>query len=204
MPLLPPSTITAKEQWMLDTVASELDAGRPCLVFGWHIALLPRLVRLLEQHLGEKVALLRADKVPAAKRQDWINEQVLAPGRRVLVTNPKAVETGLNNLVRFATQVWMQSPACNPVTYRQAVGRSHRIGQKQATRILFPVYRGTSQAALHTLLTQKVAVSLAVDGLDASSALEAAGAGDGQEGAGLRHLDVGQALYRLLTGEVRA
>jgi hypothetical protein len=58
------------------------------------------------------------------------------------------VQTGLNNLVYFADEVWLENPACNPVVYRQAVGRVDRIGQKKPTSIMFPLYQGTSQVDL--------------------------------------------------------
>lgn len=189
--------VLPKERWMLDTMRAELAEGRRVMILGWHERVLPRLARLIEAELGERAALLDAKKVAAAKRQGWIDREVIANGRRVLVVNPVAVQTGLNNLVWFSTQLWMQNPAVNPVVYRQAVGRIDRIGKRLPTRVYFPVYLGTAQAFAHRLLMQKVAVSMATDGLDAEAALGAAGAGEVDTLGGM---GVGRQLYELLMG----
>lgn len=196
---LDPSIILPKEEWLLAEVEKSLAAGRNVMVFAWHTKLLPRLSRLIEERTGKKAPILNPAKVPTAKRETWINTEIIKKKHRVLVVNPVTVQTGLNNLVYFADQIWMENPACNPVTYRQAVGRVDRIGQKLPTNIIFPLYRGTPQEALHSLLLQKVAVSLQTDGLDAESALQAAGVGD--EG-GFNTFAVGRQLYELLTREV--
>ena len=198
---LPASTILPKEAWMLDRLEEELAEGRRAMVFSWHVSLLPRLQRLISERIGEPVPILHADKVPTAKRQDWIDREVVRKSRRVLLANPVAIQTGLNNLVHFATEFWMQSPACNPLTYRQGMGRVDRIGQKLETRILFPIYTDTLQIQLYDLLMQKVAVSVATDGLDPTSALESAGVGESEFVAGL---SIGKALWRMMTMEVAA
>jgi len=193
----PASTRLPKETWCLDTIRAELAEGRNVLVFGWHDKVLPRLQRVLTEALGEPVALLDANKVAAAKRQDWIDREVIAKRRRVLVVNPVAVQTGLNNLVWFATAIYTENPMCNPIVYRQSKGRIHRLGQTLETRVYFPYYQGTTQEALHRLLLQKVAVSMAVDGLDAQGALEAAGASEDVTLAGMA---LGKQLFEIITG----
>lgn len=192
--LYDPGEILPKERWMIDQVRAELAEGRRCMVLGWHIELLPRLQRLLQAALGERVAFLDAGKVDAKKRQAWIDQVVIQPGVRVLVVNPLAVQTGLNNLVHFASQVWMENPACNPTIYRQAVGRVDRIGQRLPTRVFFPVYEGTLQQGVHTLLLKKVAVAMATDGLDPRGALQAAGVGETDTQLGM---SLGRQLFAL-------
>lgn len=189
---------TAKEQWILDTVRAELDEGRNVLVLGYHLNVLPRLAALIEERLGEKVAVLHAAKVPTGKRQAWIDKEVIGKRRRVMVANPTTIQTGLNNLVWFATQVWAQNPACNPLTYRQAIGRIDRIGQTKPTRVFFPYYEDTSQAALRDLLSRKVNVSMSTDGIDPESAMNAAGL---SQDLTLASLSVGRQLYKLLSEE---
>lgn len=201
VPLLPASTILPKEKWMLDLVEAELEAGRNVLVFGWHIQLLPRLARLIAERIGERVPILHADKVSTAKRQDWINKEVIAKKSRVLVANPVTVQTGLNNLVHFSTEVWMQNPACNPLTFRQAIGRVDRIGQTKPTSIYVPKYGNTIQTQALDLLMRKVAVSVATDGLDPESALQAAGVA---EDSYLVGLSIGKQLYAMLTTDDEA
>lgn len=188
-------TILPKEQWMLDTIAAELAEGRNVMVFSWHVSLLPRLARLIEAAIGEKVPVLYADKVPTAKRQAWIDKNIIQKGIRVMVLNPVCVATGLNNLVHFSTEIHYENPACNPTIYRQAIGRVDRIGQKRETRIYTPIYNHTLQIQLHELLLRKVAVATATDGLDNESALLAAGA---SEDAQLTGLSIGRQLWALL------
>jgi hypothetical protein len=218
---LPASTILPKERRMLDIVKAELAEGRNVMVFGWHAgendvpkgrgrgkekppppcgSVLARLRRLLEAELGEPVALLLS-KVKADTRQDWIDANVVAKGVRVMVVNPACVETGLNNLVHFQTVVWMENPACDPQTMRQANGRVHRIGKRAETRSYFLVYADTLQEAAHRLLMHKVAVGMAADGLDAEDALAAAGVGESDV---MDAFSVGRALWAASGGELEA
>jgi hypothetical protein len=208
----PADDVLPKEAWMLDTVRAELAEGRRVMVLAWHTELAPRLARLIEAHVGEPVALLDARKVDAAERESWIRHHVLGePGglkklrgaptvRRVLVVNPVAVQTGLNCLTAFASQIYLENPGCNPTVYRQARGRVHRVGQTLPTRIYFPFYTGTTQQAAQRLLADKVSVASAVDGVSPETALEAAGVGD----AAYTEHDLGAALYRLLQDEAPA
>lgn len=97
----------------------------------------------------------------------------------------------------------------NALTYRQANGRLHRIGQTQPVRIYFPVYAATAQKLAYDHLTRKVEVSAEVDGLSVESALEAVGAGTGTgSGAGdsggylarQTAMSLGRAIYEMLIG----
>lgn len=188
-----------KEQWMLDKIREELDEGRNVLVFAWHQTVLPRLARLIEEAFGFQVPVLQATKVQAQKRRAWIQNQVVAKKRRVLITNPVCVQTGLNNLVHFSTEIWMQNPMCNPIIFRQAIGRIDRIGQKKETRVWFPVYNGTLQTKLQDLLARKVLVSSSVDGIDLDSAILASGGGD--ETDYLMGLDLGRQIWAMMQEE---
>jgi hypothetical protein len=190
-------TLLPKEEWMLDLIERKLEQGRNVMVFSWHVALLPRLARLIEKRTGEKAPILYADKVATGKRQDWINREILKKGRRILVTNPVAIQTGLNNLVHFSAEIWMENPGCNAITFRQAIGRVDRIGQTRDTEIHVPVYKGTLQVALYDLLMKKVAVSVSTDGLDPESALQAAGLGEDEYLAGL---SIGKQLWSMIGG----
>jgi hypothetical protein len=193
------SVLLPKEQWLLDTITAELAEGRNLMVFSWHVNLLPRLSRLISEHTGLKVPVLYANKVPTAKRQDWIDKNIVSKGVRVMVTNPVAIQTGLNNLVHFATEVWMENPACNPIIARQAEGRVDRIGQDLDTRIYYPIYAGTLQSQLYDLLMHKIAVSISTDGLDPESALLAAGVG---QDSFLTGLSIGKQLWAMLSSGI--
>ena len=184
-----------KERWMIDQLKADLAAGENVMVFGWHQNVLPRLKMLIERESLGVVPILDPARVPTAKRQSWIDKEVVKKGRRIMVCNPTTVQTGLNNLVHFSRIYVMENPACNPIAYRQAIGRIDRIGQTRPTKVYFPVYRETLQEAAHRLLLLKVAVSRATDGLDAEGALTAAGVGDADA---LTSLSVGRALAEWL------
>lgn len=189
-------TLLPKEEWLLEKIEKELAEGRNVIVMTWHVTLLPRIARLISKKIGGVVPILYAEKVPTGKRQDWIEREVVKKNRRVLVTNPVSIQTGLNNLVHFATEIWMESPACNPITYRQAIGRIDRIGQKKETRVFFAVYDNTVQVQLYDLLMKKVAVSVSTDGLDPESALRAAGVGEDEY---LTGLSIGKQIWQMLS-----
>ena len=194
----PEDELLPKEAWLVETVKRELFEGRKCLVFGWHSerGILERLVKILERVIGEVVPLLRAAKVSPDKREAWIDTQVIGKKRSVMVVNPVCVQTGLNNLRYFPTQIHMQNPAVNPTVYEQAAGRSYRIGQKLETRIYLPVYKKTLQGPLQRLLMHKVGVLRLTSGLDAATAMNAAGIGS----TGMVDVtSVGRILYEVLT-----
>jgi hypothetical protein len=192
------SEVLPKEEWLIAKISEELRNDRPVIILTWHTNLLRRYQSLIEGKLKIKAPILFADKVKADKRQDWINKEVLAKGRKVLLTNPVAIQTGLNNLVSFSTQIWMENPACNPIIYRQAIGRIDRIGQKKETRIFFPVYSGTLQDKMYDLLLKKVAISIATDGLDPESTMQASGLGDDSY---LEGLSIGKQLWNIITAD---
>lgn len=194
---LPASTLLPKEAEMLRIIEEGLKEGRNTLVFTWHVELMPRIARLIAEKFGLKVPVLYPEKVPPQKREAWIDKHVVGAKSPVLVTNPMCVQTGLNNLVWFPTQWWHENPATNPIIFRQGRGRSDRIGQDKDVRIYYPIYDVASQKKAHQLLLHKVAVSMATDGLNAESALQAAGVGE----TNVSGFSIGQELYRMLENE---
>jgi hypothetical protein len=197
---MPAAEILPKERRLLEIVKGELTEDRPVLVFVWHshCGLFERLARLIHAETGELPVILESEKVPAKKRQAWLKREVIAKRKRVLLCNPAAVETGLNCLTHFCTLVWFQPPDCDPRAKRQAEGRVYRLGQTRPVRIHWLLYTGTSQEVLHRLLLLKVAESEAVDGLDPTSALQAAGIG---APAGMTGFDLGRAIFEAVNAE---
>jgi hypothetical protein len=193
---LPASEWLAKEEWLRSVMHRELDERRNVLLFLWHKDLSDRLIQLVNSlHCGPP-AFLDAGKVQAKKRQGWIDKNVVGK-RRVMITNPTCVMTGLNNLIWFSTAIFFENPGCNPFIARQAVGRLDRITQTKDVRVYWPVYEGV-QCALLDLLQAKTAISQQIDGIDPTAALEMAGAGNG---AAVQAQDVGLAVYRYLGGD---
>jgi hypothetical protein len=198
---LPSSWRTPKETWLLARVAELLGRGEKVLVFLRHTGtpeLPARLLRLLRE-VTPRVAWLDAKAVPTARRETWIDEHVLARGVEVLLVNPNAIRTGLNNLVSFSAGLWHELDP-STTTYRQANGRLHRIGQTRPVAIETPFYAGTAQEVTFELVAKKISASLQVDGLDLKAALEAAGASEEETSALSTALSLGQAVYRVLSG----
>ena len=189
---------TPKERWLVGELASRIATGERVIVFLRHTRtrLARRLLRLIRS-VAPQAVWLETSKVPTGRREAWIDEHVNAPGAPVLLVNPNAVRTGLNNLVGFSTAIWYELDY-SAATYRQAIGRLHRIGQTRPVTILLPFYRGTGQEIAFDLVARKVGASLQVDGLDVRAALEAAGAGDGLPDGLDAALSLGRAVYRAL------
>lgn len=188
---------TPKERWLLHRVAELRRLGNKVIVFLRHTGTpeLPlRILRLLRE-VTPRVAWLDVKKVPPARREEWIDENVLAQDVEVLVLNPSAVKTGLNNLVSFSAALWYEMDL-SAYTYRQANGRLHRIGQTRPVAIEIPFYAGTAQELLFDLVAKKVSTSLRVDALDLQAALEAVGASQDDASARSTALSLGQAVYR--------
>ena len=125
---------------------------------------------------------------------------MIAPGRRILLTHPKAVQTGLNNLVAFSRAIWVQGMDYDARVVRQANGRVHRIGQKLDVTIEVPYYADTVQELALDLVARKISASEQVDGLSLEGALESAGAGEGTDEANRAAMGMGQAIYEAWRG----
>jgi len=198
----PARWITPKERHLLDTLRRHLDAGEKTLLFLRHTGTsdLPRrLRRLIADELNTRSIWLDAAKVPTDRRKRWIEEHVLEPEIPILLVNPAAVQTGLNNLTAFNSAIWYE--LAHTTTYRQANGRIDRLGQTRPVTIHVPYYRGTGQETHFELVARKVSASLQVEGLDVRAALEAAGAGGEEDGnAAAVAQSLGEAMYRALVG----
>ena len=123
--LFPAAWRTPKERLVLNRVEAHLAEGRNVLIFLLHTGksrLPDRYLRLFREQLGERAVFLDVGKVKAADREDWLNRHVIEPGRRILITNPKAVQTGLNNLVAFSRAIWVQGLDYDARVVRQANG----------------------------------------------------------------------------------
>lgn len=194
---------TPKEAWLLKTLRERLAAGERVIVFLRHTGTrLPRrLLRLIRREVAPDAVFLDTPKVPTRRREQWIDEHVNDPNVPVLLVNPNAVRTGLNNLVGFSTAVWYELDP-SAFCYRQAIGRLHRIGQTRSVTILIPYYASTAQQITFELVAKKVSASLQVDGLDVRGALESAGAGDELPDGLATAFSLGRAVYRALAPEI--
>ncbi|WP_445344418.1 SNF2-related protein [Buttiauxella selenatireducens] len=153
---------TPKEAALISLCREEKTAGRKVLAYSTYSGTrdtTSRLKALLTQ-AGLKTAVLRASVSPE-QREDWVAEQV-ERGVEVIVTNPELVKTGLD-LIEFPTIVFMQT-GYNVFTLLQAARRSWRIGQRQAVRVIYLGYAGSSQMNCLDLMARKIAVAQSTAG----------------------------------------
>ena len=197
----PASWTTPKEAWLLEQLRQALARDERVLVFLRHTGSrhLPNRLLKLIRPLTPKIGWLDSKKVPTAKRESWIDRNVIDTQIKVLLVNPNAVRTGLNNLVAFSTAIWYELDY-SATTCRQANGRLHRIGQTRPVTIWTPYYRETAQQVAFDLIAKKITASLQVDGLDLQGALEAAGASEESTASVATAMSLGQAVYEVLTG----
>ena len=155
-------TSMPKEKLMIDLCRQAKAAGRRTLVYSVYSGTRDTTARLkvLVEAEGFKVAVLRAS-VEAAKREDWLLEQV-DRGVDVVITNPELVKTGLD-MLEFPTIVFMQS-GYNVYTLQQASRRSWRIGQRRNVDVHFLGYEGCAQMECLALMAKKIAVSQSTSG----------------------------------------
>lgn len=178
-PALPADRLYPKERALIELVRRERERGRRVLVYATHTNrrdITPRLAGVLERE-GFRVAVLKADTVPAERREDWVARQVRG-GIDVLVTNPRLVQTGLD-LVSFPSIAWAEVDY-SVYTLRQASRRSWRIGQAAPVEITFLAYDGTLQADALALVAAKTRASLMIEGELPEEGLAALG-GDGAD-----------------------
>jgi hypothetical protein len=143
-PLAPAHPIDAdlpKELALAEEVRAQLERGRPCLILAWHALLVEGLADRLRRLLGGRLPGARGSgpaiahlprSVDARKREAWISA-LLRKGCDILVAQPRAIETGLNNLIHYPTQVWHENPGCNPYVRRQGAGAGAGGGSKNET-----------------------------------------------------------------------
>ena len=200
--LLTADVVLPKERLLLARLMREWDEGRNVIIFLTHTGkgsgLAQRLQRLIGEYLNEDVLFLDSERVDARRRKDYITRELVNRGRKALIVNAAAVQTGLNNLRYCATSWWHENPNASAIISRQADGRLHRIGQAREVRSIWPDYVDTAQSFALDHLQRKIAASRAVDGLDLRSGLDAAGAG---LVSAIDTMSLGQAIYARMMAE---
>lgn len=179
---LDPSVISPKEAELLKIIQEERLKGRQCWVYVQYTDkhdVEGRLADLLSRH-GLRAETLRASVEPQ-RREAWIAKH--APGKDVIISHPKLVETGLDLFDKggkhnFPTLIFYET-GYNLFTLRQAARRSWRIGQKKACRVYYLYYEGTMQARAMEIMGTKLSAAHAVEGKFSSEGLAAMAGDDG-------------------------
>ena len=157
---LPENTLYPKEKELLRICAEAKRAGRKAVIYCVHTEtrdITERLTSILGE-AGLEAQVLKAAKVKAAEREEWINSFK----GDVLITHPRNVQTGLD-LIQFPEVVWYQQDYSIYIL-RQASRRSWRIGQKEPVNVHHLYYKGTIQEKAITLNVKKLRAALLTEG----------------------------------------
>lgn len=159
---LPKNKTYNKEEQLVKLVTSELKTGRRVFIYCQYTNTKDVTGRLKEilHNTGVNAEILRSS-VPPEKREEWLLQKV-KDGVKVIIANPKLVETGLD-LYDFPTMIFYQT-GYSVFTLRQASRRSWRIGQKKDVKIYYLFYKGTMQERALHLMGSKMEASLAIEG----------------------------------------
>ncbi len=165
-----------KDKELIDIVNQELDEDRNIFIFASFTGeaetnVVEHLKTMIEQRCSMKgrVAILQSLSPKPLKREEWIKKKA-AEGIRVIICNPKVVETGLDfcftyqgGNYNFPTLIFYQISTELDVVW-QASRRAYRLCQKKECRNYYLAYAGTYQAAALTLLAKKQVATSAIQG----------------------------------------
>ncbi len=217
-PDLDESTTFPKEDQLLNILLDNHARGRQCWIFTTMTGVRDVCERLQEkiESAGLRCGILRAEKVPTKDRERWIAEN--GPRYDVIISHPKPVETGLDLFDKkgghnFATLIFYLT-GYDTFVMRQASRRGYRLGQPLECENYYMFYRGTLQETAMSLMGQKLAASLALEGNFSSEGLIAMIGDDSSSIAmelakslarGLEEVDVSQSWSKIAipVGEVR-
>lgn len=180
---LDPNELYPKEKELVDLINQEYhEEGRPCFVYtvftgeGKDKDTTPRLLEIIEKHcdLRGKVEILRANTVKPEDRERWI-EEAWERGVKVVITNPKLVEVGLD-LLNYPTLIFYQT-GYSLFTVWQASRRSFRLNQKKECRVFYFAYKNTMQDECLKIMADKKVSTAAVQGKFSSEGLAAMSSG---------------------------
>jgi len=174
-PDLDPDATFPKENELLNVLLDNKARGRQCWIFTTMTGkrdVCDRLKNKIEAQ-GLRCAILRADKVPTKERERWIAEN--GPYYDVIISHPKPVETGLDLFDKggahnFSTLIFYLT-GYDTFVMRQASRRAYRLGQPLECEVYYMFYENTLQATAMSLMGQKLAASLALEGNFSSEGL---------------------------------
>ena len=193
---------TSKEEEFQKILRKELSEGRNVFVYaeftGKAETSVQRRLKALAEECGAKAAILDSGAVPTANREAWIRAKT-REGIRVIITNPRCVETGLDFVWddkdgkgNYPTIVFYQVGWSLYVSM-QASRRHLRLTQKEECRTYYLAWSGTLQLNALKLMAEKSRAAAALQGVFTTEGLTA-----------LTHgVDARQQLAKELLGAVK-
>lgn len=174
-----------KEERLVSMINDELSEGRNCFVYAEYTGNGPqnvtgRLKEVIERHcnLEGKVAILESSRPKAEKREEWIHKKA-KEGYKVIICNPRCVETGLDfifeedGVVYNYPTIFFYQLGYNLFTLWQASRRAYRLIQTEECRVYYMAYAGSIQTEVIRLMAEKQVATAAIQGKFSSEGLAA-------------------------------
>ncbi|MFI5878228.1 DEAD/DEAH box helicase [Streptomyces sp. NPDC051554] len=140
---------SAKLQRLRELVAEAADNGVKVVVFSYFRDVLAAVEQALEKGVFGPIS----GSVPAARRQQFVDEFTQAPGHAVLLSQIEAGGVGLN--LQAASLVILCEPQVKPTVEHQAVARVHRMGQIRTVQVHRMLATDSVDDRLLTILKNK-------------------------------------------------
>lgn len=151
-----------KDIKVLQLVNEKIQRGENVLIYLDYINKTDCVERMIKMFdiAGIKACNLTAS-ISAKDREEWIDNKV-REGYRVMICNPRLVETGLD-LLSFTNIIFYQV-GYNLFTMRQASRRSLRLNQPNNVNVYFMYYENTAQEMVLSLMANKLQAAMAIEG----------------------------------------
>ncbi|MFC5645729.1 DEAD/DEAH box helicase [Kitasatospora cinereorecta] len=120
---------SAKLQRLREIVDEAAENGRKVVIFSFFRDVLA----VVQEALGQRAFGPIDGSLPAARRQDVVDQFAAVPGHAVLLAQIQAGGVGLN--IQAASVVVLCEPQVKPTMESQAVGRAHRMGQLRRVQV---------------------------------------------------------------------
>lgn len=146
---------SGKFESIISSINNVVDSGHKVLIFSQFV----QHLSLLKQYLDSKSLpyLYIAGNVPAAERKQLVDRFQNKNEAMVFLISLKAGGTGLN--LTAADYVFILDPWWNPAVERQAMDRSHRIGQDKPVFVYKFITKDTIEEKIVKLQARKQKVS---------------------------------------------
>ncbi|MDD4097300.1 MAG: DEAD/DEAH box helicase [Lentisphaeria bacterium] len=142
---------SAKLAALLENLTELQDSGHSCLVFSQFTGMLDIAARALSER-GMTYFTITGE-TPVPRRQELVREFTECEAPSVFLLSLKAAGTGLT--LTKADYVFLFDPWWNPAVERQAIDRTHRIGQDKAVFAYRLIVKNTVEEKVLSLLQQK-------------------------------------------------
>ncbi|MEV0475881.1 C-terminal helicase domain-containing protein, partial [Streptomyces prunicolor] len=145
-----PGAPVRHDRWPLrELVAEAADNGVKVVVFSYFRDVLAAVEQALEKGVFGPIS----GSVPAARRQQLVDDFTQAPGHAVLLSQIEAGGVGLN--LQAASLVILCEPQVKPTVEHQAVARVHRMGQIRTVQVHRMLATDSVDDRLLTILKNK-------------------------------------------------